>query len=627
MDEIHGLYSYTFSHISSTYIGAHFPSVRWSQAGKQVQYSMNGETQILKATTMTVYDGAGQSLYYYVTQTYDPAVVLAPDSSYSGMPSENLRFMLSGSTLRLVDHLNNIYPMQSMSAGLLSDGNLRGVATAASATAYANGEVVTAAALEDCRIYMASGISDVPTPEGVAYSPETPSPGSVVTVTIIPSSNLREDLSPIKYEVQYTVNGSGRWTTVTTAASTTASVTVPSNATSFQVRVRAVDDTGFQDSTYVYGPAISNGAPSAPVSVSIPDVVSPNESFSIRWGASTDPDGNLSGYEVQRACDGGSVWTTVISSTSETSLSDTVERGRTSVQYRVRAKDAGGLASAWTYSNTAAIQNAQAPAAPDSVTIPGTVDAGEPFTVRWGAATDPDGDLSGYEVQRAYDGGSSWTTVTSSTAETSVSDAVDKGHTSVQYRVRARDAAGLTSAWTYSNTAAIHVAQPPAAPGSVTIPGTVYPGHSFAVRWGASTDPDGDLSAYEVQRAYNGGSSWTDVTTSARGTSVSTTVARGYTSVRYRVRARDAGGLTSAWAYSNAASVSNIGSYVGISDKARRVAKWYVSVDGRARRVVRGYVGVNGTARLFLDAPIDKTGKDLVGTARAGISKIWKGAD
>lgn len=336
--------------------------------------------------------------------------------------------------------------------------------------------------------------------------------------------------------------------------------------------------------------------------------------------------GNTVFYQYYYSTNGGSSWTAAGSKTTETSQVIAIPSGAAQIRVRVQASDDTGFTSA-DYVASANLSLNSAPAGPGSVTIPGTVKPGESFPVSWSASADPDGNLSGYEVQRAYDGGSSWTTVSSDTAGTSVTDAVEKGHTSVQYRVRAKDADGLTSAWTCSNTASIYIDQAPTAPSSVTIPGTVYPGRSFTVRWGASTDPDGDLSAYEVQRAYNGGSSWAGVAASVQGTSLTAAVGRGYASVRYRVRARDAGGLTSAWTYSNTGKVQNIGAYVGVGDKARRAAKLYVGVDGKARRVLRGYVGVNGKARLFLDVPIDKTGKDVIGTARTGSSKIWKGAD
>lgn len=43
-------------------------------------------------------------------------------------------------------------------------------------------------------------------------------------------------------------------------------------------------------------------------------------------------------------------------------------------------------------------------------------------------------------------------------------------------------------------------------------------------------------------------------------------------------------------------------SYVGISNKARRVKKLFVGIDGKARKVKKAYIGINGVARLFYGA-------------------------
>lgn len=45
-------------------------------------------------------------------------------------------------------------------------------------------------------------------------------------------------------------------------------------------------------------------------------------------------------------------------------------------------------------------------------------------------------------------------------------------------------------------------------------------------------------------------------------------------------------------------------SYVGASDKARRVKKLFVGIDGKARKVKKAYVGVGGVARLFFSSGV-----------------------
>lgn len=141
---------------------------------------------------------------------------------------------------------------------------------------------------------------------------------------------------------------------------------------------------------------------------------------------------------------------------------------------------------------------------------------------------------------------------------------------------------------------------PPTTPGLITAPAEVYPGDNFIVGWGASTDQDGNLSGYDVQRAYDDSSTWAAVVSGTSSTSITTSVEDGHTSVQYRVRARDSSGATSAWRNSNLITIVNIKAYIGVDGKARAVRKIYVGIEGKAREIVKGYVGVNGVARRFL---------------------------
>lgn len=168
---------------------------------------------------------------------------------------------------------------------------------------------------------------------------------------------------------------------------------------------------------------------------------------------------------------------------------------------------------------------------------------------------------------------------------------------SLRLRVYAGSDGEVNSPYVYSVT--YYANEAPSAPPSVSVPDVLDPGEAFTVTWSAATDPDGNLSGYEIQRAYNGESAWSSVTSTA-DTSVQTSVERGYKTVRYRVRAYDSKGEYSGWTYSNTAAIRNLRAYVGINGKARKVDKLYVGVNGKARQVVKGYVGVNGKARRFL---------------------------
>lgn len=224
--------------------------------------------------------------------------------------------------------------------------------------------------------------------------------------------------------------------------------------------------------------------------------------------------------------------------------------------------------------------------------------SGDTITV---SITRPNNTLGGtvyYQYSYSVNGGASWTNAGSKTTATSQSITIPAAATQFQARIQASDDIGFTSSSYITGTNLI-INQAPNAPRAVTIPDTVAPGEKFMVSWTASTDPNGNLSGYEVQRTLDGTGSYTTITELTADTSITDTITTGHTSVQYRVRAKDTEGLTSGWAYSDIASLHRVGAYVGVNGVARRVGKMYVGVGGKARKVKKGYVGVNGVARLF----------------------------
>ena len=207
------------------------------------------------------------------------------------------------------------------------------------------------------------------------------------------------------------------------------------------------------------GSVSTNTAPSTPGSINLPSTIKGGEAITITWGASTDAEGNLDGYTLERSVDGGSTWAQVYQG-SATSTTNTVPFGSPSVTYRVRAYDTQGLYSSYRTSNRATVINNSAPGAPASITVPNEVNGGSGVTLTWGAATDPDGNLSGYALERQVDGGA-WAEVWRGNA-LSYTDAVTKGWASVAYRVRAYDAYTTYSGYVTSPTRTVNNNTPPA---------------------------------------------------------------------------------------------------------------------------------------------------------------------
>lgn len=197
------------------------------------------------------------------------------------------------------------------------------------------------------------------------------------------------------------------------------------------------------------GSITTNTAPTTPPSITIPSSISGGSTITVSWGASTDAEGNLEGYIVEKSVDGGSQWSQIYQG-SALSTTNTVTFGTPTVMYRVKAYDSEGLESGYKTSNQVTVINNTAPSAPPSITVPLTVIGGESLTVTWTASSDTDGNLEGYVLQRKV-GTGEWTQVFQGNA-LSYQDTITKGWTSVQYRVAAYDTYDAQSAWTTSET-------------------------------------------------------------------------------------------------------------------------------------------------------------------------------
>lgn len=197
------------------------------------------------------------------------------------------------------------------------------------------------------------------------------------------------------------------------------------------------------------GSITTNTAPTTPPSITIPSSISGGSTITVSWGASTDAEGNLEGYIVERSVEGGSQWSQIYQG-SALSTTNSVPFGTPSVMYRVKAYDSEGLESGWRTSNQVTVINNTAPGAPPSITVPLTVIGGESLTITWTASTDTDNNLEGYILQRKVAAGE-WTQVFQGNA-LSFQDTITKGWTSVQYRVAAYDTYDAQSAWTTSET-------------------------------------------------------------------------------------------------------------------------------------------------------------------------------
>ena len=129
-----------------------------------------------------------------------------------------------------------------------------------------------------------------------------------------------------------------------------------------------------------------------------------------------------------------------------------------------------------------------APSAPPSITAPDTAYSGQNINISCAAASDPDGDALTYVFERSANSGA-WTQVQSSAART-FSEMVSTSWNTLQYRVKAVDTAGNSSAYTTSGAIAVIHNQPPVISGQNADLGVKREDFTYEY---SVTDPDNDV--------------------------------------------------------------------------------------------------------------------------------------
>ena len=173
--------------------------------------------------------------------------------------------------------------------------------------------------------------------------------------------------------------------------------------------------------------------------------------------------GGTVSYTWQYRLDGGT-WQSLASGTAATQQL-TVPAGTNTVEVQVRANDdLGFTSSTWVSSGAVSVTNNLAPTAPGSIDVTAPV-AGQPVTVTLTAATDPDGTVAAYVIERWVDSvyGGYWLQVQNSAALT-FTETVGADWQSVQYRAAAVDDEGAQGPYIESGTL-------PVSTGAVTLTG------------------------------------------------------------------------------------------------------------------------------------------------------------
>ncbi|MSU03202.1 hypothetical protein [Tissierella pigra] len=195
------------------------------------------------------------------------------------------------------------------------------------------------------------------------------------------------------------------------------------------------------------------------------------------------------------------------------------------------------------------LQRWERPAAPSSITVPASLKSNTPFTVSWGASS---GGSKTYTLERSINGGA-WVVILSNTVSLSKSETPLSTWSTVVYRVRAYDTVAFSSYTTSPTRTGINNTAPTTP--SITVPTTVRGGETLSITWGASTDTDGNLSGYILERSVNG-AAYTQIYKGANR-SFTDSITRGWNTVAYRVKAYDSEGAESGYTTSATRTVIN----------------------------------------------------------------------
>ena len=273
------------------------------------------------------------------------------------------------------------------------------------------------------------------------------------------------------------------------------------------------------------GSVTGNTAPTTPPSISVPQTIHGGDTITVSWGASSDAQGNLEGYILERSTNGGSSWSQIYQG-SALSTTNTVQFGTYSVTYRVKAYDSEGLQSAYKTSSQVTVINNTAPTAPGSITVPVPVLAGGTVSISWTAATDSQGDALTYQLERSINGGSTWTKIYDG-GQLAYTDTINQSWTTVRYRVRAYDVYTAYSPYTTSDQRTVYQLRV----SSLTVPVLAMEGQSIPVTWTAVPVADN----YQLDRKASSDADWVTVYT---GPALQHTEPVGaWTTAQFRVRA------------------------------------------------------------------------------------------
>lgn len=362
------------------------------------------------------------------------------------------------------------------------------------------------------------------------------------------SASTDAGVGGVEYLLQYSTSATFSSGVISTSwlTATSYNVTPLSDGVTYYYRVYARDALSLFSSPSSILSSTQDSTPPTTPTMAVLATYTAGTTITVSWSTSSDATSGGVQYLVEQSRNSGfttledaSAWTSSTSHTF-TKLDDGVQ-----YFYRVKPRDAVG--NEGSYSNVRASTQDNSPPSVPFVSPEPQFTAGTLNVLTWSASTDGGSGSITYFTQMSTSSTFSSITATYgwSSSLFSFFSGLSDG-TTYYYRVKARDALGLESAY----TSVLFSTQDNSPPGIPTItPEPAYTqGTSNTIDWTTVVDSGVGGVTYQVQRATNSGFT-TGVATSAWMTQTSFTFTSLSNSVRYyyRVHARDSFSITSSY--------------------------------------------------------------------------------
>ena len=388
--------------MSAIYTGGNGAGWGYAQGNSCMYYGGNGSGESVISM------GSDTTVGYSVTAT-QLAFSTSPSNSYAGaafgtQPIVAVEDTYGNTVLNATNSvtlsINNDPVGSSTLGGTTSMSAVAGVANFVGLGVYVS-RAGTPYALQAAASGLTSATSSTFTsssPVQVSY----PNGGQVLTVSTPYNItwNTFGSLATGTNTVQYSINNGSTWVTLSTSATSPLSWVTPSTAsTQALVKVSNSADATFTNtsaSTFSLLAGFTMIAPNGG------EVWSNGFSHTISWSTS----GTVANVKLEYSADGGSTWNTIVASTANVNQytwTPSVASG--GANYKVRVSDASNSLSNAVSASAFTVQQV-------NVTAPTSgqrIEAGTSTNITWSS-----GGISNVEIQYTTNGGSSWTTLTSS---------------------------------------------------------------------------------------------------------------------------------------------------------------------------------------------------------------------